>query len=195
MMSQNNKTIYLFFLGVVVATFVSTFAFAEEAEVHSGGIPRIVFYQALNFFGLIAILIYLVRSKVSAFFFERHKTLTAALTEAKKIREDAEKKHQEYTIKIQNLENQSDSLIDQIRREGEEAKSRMIEEAKSLAAAIEVESKRSAQNEIDRAKSEIYDDVLQQALTGAHTLLEKSIAANDQQRLQREFVEKIEAVQ
>jgi F-type H+-transporting ATPase subunit b len=181
-------------LGILIC---STLAFGEEgaAESHASGIPRIVFYQALNFFGLIAILFYLMRNKVQAFFLKRHEVLTAALTEARRVREEAEKKHQEYTIKIQNLENESGNLIAQIRKEGEEAKNRLISEAKVLAETIHKEAKRTAENEIEKAKADLYDEVLQQSLEGARRLLETSIVTNDQKRLQREFVEKVEAVQ
>ena len=190
----NKKWLGIFFAAIIIITSV---AFAEESgsEAHESGIPRIVFYQALNFFGLIVILFYLTKSKVKDFYFQRHKTLTAALTEAKRIREEAEKKHQEYTIKIQDLEKQADAVIEKIRLEGEQAKNRMIAEAKTLAQAIDLEAKRTASNEIEKAKAELYDEVLQQALDGARGILEKSIAANDQKRLQREFVDKIEAVQ
>jgi F-type H+-transporting ATPase subunit b len=159
------------------------------------GVPKIVIYQALNFFGLLLILYFVIKNKVSSFFVARHKTLTAAITEAQRMRTEAAKLHEEYSVKIQNLEREADNMLNQMKREGKEAKQRLLDEAKKLAEAIEREAKRTAENEVGRAKSELYEDVLQQSLEGARMLLSKTVVDNDQRRLQKEFVEKIEAVQ
>jgi len=181
----------------VVVTILSPCAFAEEgAGSHAeGGVPRIVLYQALNFFGLLIILFFVVKNKVGGFFAKRHETLTLALNEAKKQKQEAEKRHQEYVIKIQNLERDATVFIDQIKKDAEESKKRIIEEAIKLVEVVRQEAKRSAENEIEKAKAQLYDEVLQQSLDGARGLLGESIAENDQRRLQKEFVEKIEAVQ
>lgn len=158
-------------------------------------IPRVVFYQVINFAGLVAILYFLLRKTVVAHFAKRHDDLTSAIREAKRVKEEAETKHQEYVLKIKNLEGESAKLLSQIKREGEESKQRMIDEAKRISQTIQEEAKRTASMEIEKARAELYDEVLEQALVGARALLTKSVAEKDQLRLQKEFVEKIEAVQ
>ncbi len=167
----------------------------HEGAAHEGGIPQIVFYQAINFFGVVLLLFFIGRKKVSGFFNKRYEALAGAVREAKLLKEAAEKKHEEYTVKIQNLNRESEKILQQIRADGEETRRKIIEEAQRVAAAIQVEAQRAAANEIERAKVHLYEEVLQQALDGAHVLLTKSIAEGDQKRLQKEFVEKIEAVQ
>jgi F-type H+-transporting ATPase subunit b len=158
-------------------------------------IPKVVFYQAINFFCLVGLLYYFLRKPVKAHFTKRHDDLTSALREAKKLKEEAEVKHQEYVLKIRNLENESAKILNQIKAEGEASKLRMIDEGKRISEAIQSEAKRTANNQIEKARAELYEEILEQALTGARTLLTKSVAEKDQLRLQREFVEKIEAVQ
>jgi F-type H+-transporting ATPase subunit b len=158
-------------------------------------IPKVVLYQAINFFCLVGLLYYFLRKPVVAHFAKRHDDLTLAIREAKKLKEEAEAKHQEYVLKIKNLEGESTKILNQIRSEGEASKQRMIEEAKRISDSIQMEAQRTANNEIEKARAELYDEVLEQALAGARTLLTKSVAEKDQLRLQKEFVEKIEAVQ
>jgi F-type H+-transporting ATPase subunit b len=167
---------------------------AEHAE-HAEGIPRVVVYQFINFFGLMAILYFALKNRVRDFFTKRHDNLTSAIREARRAKEEAETRHQEYVVKIQNLEREASAYLDQIKREAEDSKRRIIEEAKKLAENVRREAARAAENEAEKAKAELHDEVITQALDGARKILSQSVAENDQRRLQKEFVEKIEAVQ
>jgi F-type H+-transporting ATPase subunit b len=158
-------------------------------------IPKVVLYQAINFLCLVGLLYYFLRKPTKAYFAKRHDDLTSAIREAKRLKDEAEAKHQEYVLKIKNLEAESTKILNQIKAEGEASKTRMIEEARRISETIQTEAKRTANNEVEKARAELYDDVLEQALVGARTLLTKSVAEKDQLRLQKEFVEKIEAVQ
>ncbi len=181
----------------IVLSLKGLSAFAQEANeaTPQSGIPKIVIYQAINFTGLVLILYFALRKKVSAYFLKRHGDLTLQLREAKQLKDEAEAKNKEYLEKIRNLESEASQILAQIRTEGEASKNRIIAEAKVLAEAIQVEAKRAAENEIQKAKTELYDEVLSQSLEGARSLLIKSVVEKDQLRLQKEFVEKIEAVQ
>ncbi len=183
----------------MIILIINVFAYAADGGGHAAGghqgIPKTVFYQALNFFTLMILLYFILRNKVGGFFSSRHKNLTVALAEAQRVKAEAAKVHEEYTLKIQNLEREAGNMLEQMRSEGKDAKQRLLDEAKKLAENIEKEAKRTAQNELDRAKTELYDEVLQQSLEGARQLLAKTVVDNDQRRLQKEFVEKIEAVQ
>ena len=187
---------FLSFLVFVAVSLFAIGAFAEEATgVAETGVPRMVYYQAFNFFALIAILVYFLKSKVGPFFKKRHDDVVEALKEANRIKTEAENKHQEYVIKIQELQREQDSVLEQMRRDGEDSRKRIMEEAKRISENIKLEARRAAETEMEKARAELYDEVLQQALEGARTLLVKSVAENDQRRLQKEFVEKIEVVQ
>jgi len=158
-------------------------------------IPRVVLYQTINFLCLGLLLYFFLRKPVAALFLKRHNDLTAAIREAKKLKEEAEAKYQEYLAKIQTLESDSARVLNQIKAEGEASKQRIIEEATRVSENILKEAQRTATNEVERARAELYDEVLEQALVGARSILTQSVVEKDQLRLQKEFVEKIEAVQ
>jgi F-type H+-transporting ATPase subunit b len=195
-MIRNYRNLLLVFCLLAFIFLLSLASLGSEGEALSEhSIPKVVLYQAVNFFGLLLIMYFALRKKVSAYFSRRHDDLTAVLLEAKKQKEEAEQKHQRYSLKIKNLEKEGAKVLDQIRIEGEESKKRIVEEAKRISESIQIEAKRSADNESEKARAELYGEVLEQALSGARALLVKSVVDNDQRRLQKEFVEKIEAVQ
>ncbi|MCC6276689.1 MAG: ATP synthase F0 subunit B [Oligoflexia bacterium] len=180
---------------VLLAVTVSFAAETGHHEVDLGHALKTVGFQALNFFGLVAILAYFLGPKIKEYFKSRNQSFSKALEEAQRVRIEAEQKHAEYSVKLQKLEQESKSMLEQVSKEGAERKQRIIEEARRLAANIEIEAKRAAQNEIERAKAEIYNELLDESLSGARALLDKTVAENDQRRLQKEFVTKIGASQ
>jgi F-type H+-transporting ATPase subunit b len=186
----------------IAAVLVCAVAQAEESGHavaegvhHEVGVPKVVYYQALNLGILVIGLVYLLRKKAQGFFKKRHSDLTVAIQEARRAKDEAEKRHQEYSLKIRNLEKESSSYFEQMRQEGEAAKARMIEEAKRIAETIRAEAKRTVENEINKAKLELREEALRLSLDSARVLLTSKVEEPDRQRLQREFVEKIEAVQ
>ena len=160
---MSKKGLFNILLMIAICAF-ACWAFGEEGAAEAEtGIPRIVYYQAINVFLLVAILVYFLKPKVGAFFNGRRETVLAALKEANRIKTEAENKHQEYVIKIQELQKEQDSVLEQIRRDGEETRKRIMEEAKRLSENIKNEAARAAETEVEKARSELYDEVLQQA--------------------------------
>lgn len=174
-----------------------TWAWAQEpgGGHESGGIPTTVYYQALNFFALLAVLFFFLKKRIGTHFEKRHEVLTTALTESRRAKEEAEKKHQEYSVRLRDLEKEASQTLENIRREGEEVKRRLVEEARRLAENIELDAKRTAENEVAKARTHLYEETVTQVLEGARALLKKTVVETDQRRLNKEFVEKIEAVQ
>jgi F-type H+-transporting ATPase subunit b len=189
------KTASLGFL--VVIFIIVSHGYAEELAHHEAlqHIPKTVGYQAFNFFGLVIILAFVLRTRVADFFTGRHDKLVQAVTEARRVQEEAARKHQDYQVRLQTLERQAEAQIENIRREGEEYRKRLIEEARLVAKNIGTEAERTAKAETEKAKAALREEVLQQALGLARQSLKTSVVEKDQQRLQKEFVEKIQVVQ
>ena len=205
LIDANDVTLVLVFLVALVfalkgfASGVEGAQAAGEAHGATGHgapheIPKVVFYQAVNVSGLILLFYFLLRKKAKLFFEERHEKVAEAIDQAKQAHEEAQKRHEHYKLQIKSLETEADSHIDAVHREGEEAKQRMIAEAKLVAKNIEAEARKSAANEIEAAKLKLRDEVVGAALVLAREALSKSVAQNDQHRLQQEFVDKIQAV-
>lgn len=171
---------------------------ALASDSHHGaeeGVPRVVLYQFINFFALVGLIFYFTRSKMSQFFRLRSENLMASLKEAKRLKQEAETRLQEYTEKLDQLQRENAQTLQRIKEEGLATRKRMEEEAERSARAMEEEVRKTAMSEIEKAKTTLYEEVLQGSLDGARALLSKSVVENDQRRLQKEFVDKIEVVQ
>jgi F0F1-type ATP synthase membrane subunit b/b' len=195
---SNKKRDLLIWTAVLIAGFAAAKILLPAEPAHADGehhgIPNVVFYQALNFAGVLSLIYILMRDNVKAFFKTRSQSVTEKLQEAKRLHQEATGRLQEVKTKLRELEIEGQTLIKKMKEEGEAYRLQMEKETVRLVETIQTEAKRAAQNELDRSREVLYEEVLSQALEGARGLLDKSVAEKDQRRLQKEFVEKIEAV-
>lgn len=157
-------------------------------------LPKDVIWQFVNFTIFIALLFFLLRKKVVAYFEERELSFKQALIKAEHARKDAE--HQKNIIKekLEKLEASAASDRALAQKDAEELKIKIITEAKELVANLKKETERSADSEIQRAKLELRDELLNSAIEQAKKILKEKVNEPDQKRLQDEFVEKIQVV-
>ena len=88
---------------------------------------------------------------------------------------------------------ESESIIAEYIRQGNEAKARILKEAESAAIKLEEQAKRNIQNEFDSAKKRLQQDIFEKALVKAEEIIKKSITAEDQNRLVDEYLDKVVA--
>ncbi len=157
-------------------------------------IPREVFWQFVNFFLFIALLIFLLRKKVVAYFQEREATFKQALIKVEHARKAAETQKNIIKEKLEKLEASAKSDLAQAQKDAEELKLKILSEARELVANMKKETERTAESEIQRAKLELRDELLNAAIDQAKKILTDKVNEPDQKRLQDEFVEKIQVV-
>jgi F-type H+-transporting ATPase subunit b len=91
------------------------------------------------------------------------------------------------------LEQEAEKLVEEYIRQGNEAKARIIEEAKKAAEKLEEQARRNIENEFNQAKIKLQQDTLEKALVNAETLIKNKITAQDQDKLVDEYLEKVVA--
>ncbi len=67
----------------------------------------------------------------------------------------------------------------------------MINEAKSVSDRLRTETQRTIATEVEKAKAELRADLLQSALATSQEVLKSSLSAQEQSKLQNEFVQKM----
>ncbi len=157
-------------------------------------LPKEVIWQFVNFGLFVALLFFLLRKKVVAYFQEREASFKQALIRAEHARKEAE--HQKNIIKEKLTKLEASAAADraQAQKDAEELKFKIISEAKELVANLKKETERTAESEIQRAKLELRDELLNGAIEQAKKILKEKVNEPDQKRLQDEFVEKIQVV-
>lgn len=176
--------------------FMPVFAFAAGAEGHHDVIPwKAIGAQALNLGVLLAFLGYKLRHTVRDHFKTRQQTYKELIGKAEAAKETAESNKKAISERLARLESQADSSLKQAKADAEELKQKILKEAEQISLELEREAQRSVDFEIMRAKAQLRKELLAEALDLARENMKKTVGAKEQQRLQSEFVEKIQVVQ
>jgi F-type H+-transporting ATPase subunit b len=98
-----------------------------------------------------------------------------------------------YNERLSHLEQEAEKLIQEYIRQGNEAKARIIDEAKKTVEKLEEHARRNIEHEFKQAKTKLQQDILEKALVNAETLIKDSITTQDQDKLVDEYLEKVVA--
>jgi len=171
-------------------------AFAAHGEVETGEVtvPKVVLYQAINVIILFAGLAYFLKGMIVKFYGERRQNYLAAAEKAKAARDEAEKEFLAIKHKLDQLAETVDESLSRARAEAADMKKQLINDAKELAARIKHEAEETAKIEVQKAQTHLREQLLKDAVAAAKTVLSKDIGSADHQKLQSEFVNKVQAV-
>jgi len=177
--------LFFCFIGVSLAS--------SEGESKSKGWLATDTYKVMNF-GVLAIgLFILMRKPVSQALNSRISGIKEQLSELEEKKQAAEKQLAEYTEKFSSLEQETEKLIEDYIRQGNEAKARIIDEAKKAADKLEEQARRNIEHEFKQAKLELQQEILEKALEKAEEILKDKITAKDEEKLVDEYLDKVVA--
>ncbi|MCW8800343.1 MAG: F0F1 ATP synthase subunit B [Desulfobacter sp.] len=150
-------------------------------------------WKVLNFVLLVLGCFFIAKKPVAQFFSSRTKGIEEELTDLEQKKADAEKKLAEYEARFRNLEQESEMIVEDYIKQGEDAKKRILEEAEAQAEKLEGLAKRNIEQEFKAAKAALQQEVVDRAMEQAEALIKKSITTQDQNRLVDEYLKKVEA--
>jgi F-type H+-transporting ATPase subunit b len=150
-------------------------------------------WKVLNFVLLVLGCFFIAKKPVAQFFSSRTKGIEEELTDLEQKKADAEKKLADYEARFRNLEQESEMIVEDYIKQGEDAKKRILEEAEAQAEKLEDMAKRNIEQEFKAAKAALKQEVVDRAMEQAEALIKKSITTQDQNRLVDEYLKKVEA--
>ncbi|MEA1968939.1 MAG: ATP synthase F0 subunit B [Thermodesulfobacteriota bacterium] len=150
-------------------------------------------YRVLNFVVLAGALFYVARKPVKEFFSSRIKGIKEELEVLEQKKADAKKSLAEYADKMANLDRESEKIVADYVKQGEDAKKRILVEAEEQAVKLEESAKRNIEQEFKSAKIALQQEIAEKALGQAEILVKKSISSEDQERLVDEYLKKVVA--
>ncbi len=150
-------------------------------------------WKVLNFVILALGCFFIAKKPVAQFFSSRTKGIEEELTGLEQKKADAEKKLAEYEARFRNLEQESEKIVEDYIKQGEDAKKRILAEAEAQAHKLEDMAKRNIEQEFKAAKALLKQEVVDRAMEQAEALIKKSITTQDQNRLVDEYLKKVEA--
>lgn len=167
---------------------------AHEGDAHkTKGWEATDTYRVLNFAVLAGALVFLLRKPLSQALDSRIKGIQAQLEDLEAKKAEAEKILSGYNAKIAKLSQESEGIVAEYIRQGDEAKARILKEAESAAYKLEEQARRNIENEFELAKQRLQQDIFEKAMTKAEEIIKKNITADDQNRLVDEYLDKVVA--
>jgi F-type H+-transporting ATPase subunit b len=174
-----------------------TFA-AEEGGAHQGGGVHIpwgeIIKQAINFLILAGVLVYFLRKPLSSFLKERSDLLRKAIDDAAKARVEAAEKLAAIETRTAKLADEIAGMNAKMDVEAAAEARRLQETAAVEISRIRVQAEFTGEQEVKKAREELRREASLLAARAAEELVRKTLSTEDQERLVRENLEKIEGI-
>lgn len=180
---------------VLAIPIVLASSFANSSGGHgteAGGIPTIVHLQVVNFLLYVGLVVFFAKKPISEYFKNRQANFFSALKRADAARAEAQAKRAETQARLAKLEATRDESLQNARTEAEALRKQIVAEAKALSEKLQMDAERTAQVEVERAKAQLREELVNQSVAMAQRILSDKMQDQDQKRLQHEFVQKID---
>ncbi|MDX1386988.1 MAG: ATP synthase F0 subunit B [bacterium] len=179
-------------IGIYAAWGLSTAWAAEGGGEHHGIPGKAVIFAVINFLILAILLGYLLRKPVKDFFASRAALIKQDIEESQNLRDRATEKYQEYDQRLKNIEAEMNALTAELKEAGELERKRIVEEAHERVSAMKDTSERVMAQELRRAKEELKRDAVVLAAELAEKLVRENITPEDQERIVKQYIDKME---
>jgi F-type H+-transporting ATPase subunit b len=150
-------------------------------------------YRIINFVVLAVALIIIIKKWVVPLFRDRIKGIRDELEDLEARKKEAEEKLAHYKERLADMEKEAEKIVESYIEQGKEAHTRIIDEARASAEKLEANAQRQIENAFQRARAEIREAIIEEAMAKAEAAIRKNISADDQAKLVDEYLEKVVA--
>ena len=190
---QQQRRFFILRSAIIVILALLVFPMSTALAASGKGWVATDWFRVLNF-GILAVVLFLIlRKPVASALSSRIAGIKKELEDLEAQKEAAEKKLAEYSDKLSDLEKESEHIVADYIKQGNEAKARILKEAEASAEKLQAQARRNIEHEFDQAKKQLQAEVLEKSLAKAEELIKAKISADDQNRLVDEYLDKVEA--
>ena len=186
------KLLYIIHFFVGTLSSAALFAAEEVHTTHSINALNDIVYPWINFIILLALLIYFLKNPAKDFFLARSKKIAQEIEQAAHEKHDAEARYLNYDRRLKNIGTEMDALLQTLKKEGELARQKIVEEAQSSSKRIEEISRWIVNQEIRKAKESLKEKAVQIIAERAEQLVKDKLQAQDRQTLMDKALNKLE---
>lgn len=183
-------------VALVVLSSVAVFA-SEEHGTHGASLDehtlKTIIYQAINVGALIVGLIYFLKKPVQDFFKSKREAFVASAQKAQASRVSAEAEREQIQIRLNKLESTADESISRAKADAIDMKNQLISDAMTASKRIQEEAAQAAKQEVQRAIAHLKEELIKESVLFSRGQL-TTVAAEDQARLQGNFINNMEGV-
>ena len=150
-------------------------------------------FRVLNFSILAIGLFFVLRKPMSQALNSRIKGIQSELEELETRKAAVEKQLATYNAKLTELDKEAEKIVADYTRQGEEARARILREARDAADKLKEQAQKNIAYEFEQAKMTLQAEIVEKALAKAEALIKEQISAKDQERLVDEYLQKVVA--
>lgn len=180
-----------------LTVFLSVVLKASEGghEGHEEGVPVIVLYQTINVAIIFAAAFWFGRHKVVSFFVEKQKAFLDAQNKAKLALEQAEHEHHAVKTRLDKLQSNKVDTISKAKADAHDMQKQIISDAEAMALKLKADAELAAKIEFQRAKNDLRNQLVKEAFELSRKNIVSTATKEDQKRLQKEFINKVQVAQ
>jgi len=179
----------------VIVLGLAAVGFAQEEGAHhvdTAAQMKDFMWRCLDFAALAAIAVWgIKKADLKGTLAARRTGIERTLKEAVEAKEAAEKKFQEYSVRLDQANKEIEGISANMKREGELEKERIIAEARIAADRIKAQAESAAAQEVLKAKGELRAEAARLAVEIAEQKIVKNITKGDQDKLVGEYISKV----
>ena len=166
---------------------INTALGAEQGHGEAHGVPKIVFYQVLNFLLFAGLLFYLLKDKVRSFYQNRFDLFQEQFKAAYKEREEMEASYKDYQQKLKQINLTSEDQIAKAKQEASATKARMLDEAGLESERLQKEAQILLDLEHKREKRIIQAGFVEKVIEKIQSEISESLTDQDKKALIHKF--------
>jgi F-type H+-transporting ATPase subunit b len=140
----------------------------------------LVFLFLITFFGGPRIRSYLV---------SRRQQIAGDLAEAQRLREEAQAKHDEFTQRLAQLDQEMEQIRQEMVKAGEAERDRIVAEAEAKSARVRRETRFVIEQQMKQLREDLTREAVEAAVGAADQALREKITSADQERLAKQYLE------
>ncbi len=190
---KKNSAVILLILLFIFGFSLPTALSASGEDSGAKGWASTDWFRVMNFAVLVIVLVYVLRKPLSQALGARIKGIKSQLEDLEARKAEAEKKLAEYNEKLSQLEKESEKIVEDYIKQGNEAKARILKEAESAAEKLQTQARRNIEHEFKQAKLQLQEEIFETSLAKAEEIIKGKISGEDQDRLVDDYLRKVEA--
>ncbi|MBZ0120396.1 MAG: hypothetical protein K8H88_25620 [Sandaracinaceae bacterium] len=151
-----------------------------------------VLATVVNFLLLCAILVFLARKPLTEYLRARRLQIEEGLVEAARLKEEAERKHAEYSERLEQMDEELERMRKEMVQAGEAERDRIIAEAEARAARMRREAQFVIDQRVKQLRADLTREAIEAAVGAAEALLRDATTPQDQKQLADSYLAQLE---
>lgn len=142
----------------------------------------------VNFALLVFVIVRMGRQPLLTFLQSRRDAIQTSLTEAARIKTEAEAKHRHYSERLSHLDSELASLRAEMIKAGEQERDRIVAEAEIKAARLRHDADFIIEQKLKQLRIDLTKEAVEAAIEAAASLIRQQATAADQQKIAQDYL-------